>query len=313
MSLRLLLVLGGTAILGWSAAAAQAPVAASPGTPAGARIGDACPTFSWGGVAGAASYELVVYRLGEDGGRLELALETSLPGSVHGWTPSLDTCLDRGGRYAWSVGAVAADGQSEWSSPSLFDVAPGPSDEELEEALAIVRRYLAVEGEEAWLPIAKTLPRARPAPAGAAGAVGAMSARVPSGAAATAGAVAAPGPSAAAGGDPGMQVNGSPVVTAASQMFANVATDGTLISGSHVVSVGTVPPGEYDVTFDRNVSGCAFIATIGEPGSEPAGLIDASNFKGANVVTVFTQSNDGIPPPFSNRAFYLVVVCPNAA
>lgn len=313
MSLRLMFVLGGTALLGWSGAAAQAPIAASPGTPVGARIGDACPTFSWGGVAGVASYELVVYRLGKDGGRVEMALQTSLPGSVHGWTPSLDDCLERGERYAWSVGAIDANGESEWSIPNLFDVAPGSSDEELEQALAIVRRYLTVEGEGAWSPIAKTLPRTRPALDGAASAVGTTAAPVPTGAASAVEAVAAPVPSAAAGGDPAMQVNGSPVVTAASQMFANVSANGTLLSGSHVVSVGTVPPGEYDVTFDRDVSDCAFIATIGEPLSDPAGLIDTSSFKGSAIVTVFTQSNDGVPPPFSDRAFYLLVVCPNAA
>ena len=40
-------------------AAGSQPVAVSPGTPTGALIGDTCPTFSWGGIPEAWSYELV--------------------------------------------------------------------------------------------------------------------------------------------------------------------------------------------------------------------------------------------------------------
>ncbi len=92
-------------------------------------------------------------------------------------------------------------------------------------------------------------------------------------------------------------------------LYAVVSAAGALTDGSRVVSVGTVPPGEYDVTFDRPVIDCAVTATIGEPGSEPAGLIDWSIFKDSATVTVFTQGNDGAPPPFEDRAFALVVTC----
>lgn len=97
-------------------------------------------------------------------------------------------------------------------------------------------------------------------------------------------------------------------------LYAVVATDGTLLAGEGVVGVATVPPGEYDVTFERSVVGCALTATIGEPNSEPAGLIDTARFKGNAIVTVFTQAPDGAPPALENRAFSLVVTCgPNAA
>ncbi len=92
-------------------------------------------------------------------------------------------------------------------------------------------------------------------------------------------------------------------------LYATVAADGTLLAGSRVVSVTPFPPGEYDVIFDRDVSGCAYTATIGEPFAEPAGLIDTANFGGSDTVTVFTQDPDGAPPALADRAFHLVVTC----
>jgi hypothetical protein len=126
--------------LAGAALAAEAPVAVSPGHASKlARVEARCPTFSWGEVEGAKSYELVVYRVGERGEQAEPLLRQSFPGSVESWTPSLDSCLERGGQYAWSVRAVGGRDASEWSSPSLFDVAPGPSEAEFEEAVAVVR------------------------------------------------------------------------------------------------------------------------------------------------------------------------------
>ena len=55
--------------------AASTPMAVSPGDPSKlVLIVDACPTFSWGQVDWATSYELVVYQVGEEGeaaGRLD--------------------------------------------------------------------------------------------------------------------------------------------------------------------------------------------------------------------------------------------------
>ena len=121
------------------------PVPVSPGTPRGSLIGDACPAFSWGAVEGANTYELVAYRVGEEGEELPVLRET-LPGSASSWTPSLARCLERGAQYAWSVRAVGRKGASQWSSPSLFTVASGPSQLEFEEAFAVVRRYMAAQG-----------------------------------------------------------------------------------------------------------------------------------------------------------------------
>jgi len=125
------------------------PVAVSPGSATGALIGDACPTFSWGGVPEAKSYELVVYRVEEESEEAEPELRENLSGSASSWTPSLGRCLERGGEYAWSVRAVGRKGTSDWSPPSLFQVVLGPGEVEFEEAVQIVQRYLARRVESA--------------------------------------------------------------------------------------------------------------------------------------------------------------------
>lgn len=127
--------------------AAERPVAVSPGSATGAMIGDTCPTFSWGAVLGAKSYELVVYRLGEEGAEARPLLSQRISGSALSWTPSLNRCLERGGQYAWSVRALGEKAASDWSPPSLFQVASGPNEVEFEEAVAVVRQYLARGGE----------------------------------------------------------------------------------------------------------------------------------------------------------------------
>ncbi|MCP4249786.1 MAG: hypothetical protein GY778_22310, partial [bacterium] len=93
-----------------------------------------CPTFNWAGVPGARSYELVVYLVGEEGQEATPVLRQTVPGAANGWTPSLDACLERGERYAWSVRAVGRTEASDWSAPSLFEVAAGPGEVEFEQA-----------------------------------------------------------------------------------------------------------------------------------------------------------------------------------
>jgi hypothetical protein len=89
----------------------------------------------------------VVYLLGEEGEEAQPVLRQRIAGSALGWTPSLDRCLERGGRYAWSVRALGPKEESEWSRPNLFRVASAPSAVEFEEALEVVRTYLAARGE----------------------------------------------------------------------------------------------------------------------------------------------------------------------
>jgi len=145
--------------------AAEAPVAVSPGNAAKlAVIGDACPTLSWTASSTATSYELVIYAVGESEGESTELLSRRLPGGATSWTPALDSCLARGGRYAWSVRAVGGRKASEWSAPSLFEVSAGPSAAEFEEAVEVVRSYLAAGSEQGGAAQAASAPEGSEAP-----------------------------------------------------------------------------------------------------------------------------------------------------
>lgn len=151
--------------------AAEVPVVGSPGAPLGVEIATACPTFHWGLVTGAEGHELVVYRLTADGDEAEALLRKRFKAPIDGWTLSSGDCLERGGRYAWAVRALGAEGESPWSAPNLFRVARGPSEAELERALQVVRDYFAAteaEGEPeapAEVPRQAAAPAAEPRPA----------------------------------------------------------------------------------------------------------------------------------------------------
>jgi hypothetical protein len=142
--------------------AASAPVVVSPGSATGTSIVDHCPTFSWGHTEGAVSYEVVVYRVGDQGVEADPVLSQEIPGAGLVWTPSVDLCLERGEPYAWSVRAATGEGHSAWATPLLFEVAPEPSAEELAAALEVVRRHLA---REAGAQDPTRDPRAGPEPA----------------------------------------------------------------------------------------------------------------------------------------------------
>ena len=186
--------------MGGAAHGASTSVAVSPGSETGTVIENRCPTFSWAAVPGAESYEMVVYRSEDDGEEAEVALEQSFTGSVFSWTPPLDRCLERGGKYGWSVRASGRERGSAWSPPSLFEVAPGPSLAVVEEALAVVREYLKEVGREpAGL-------GARAVAAGEATGIGDRAGATPAGGPALLSEIA---------GDAALLVNGAAVVTTA--------------------------------------------------------------------------------------------------
>ena len=106
-----------------------------------ALVESRCPTFSWGSVPGARSYELVVYLLGEEAAATQPVVRLDFAGSVTGWTPSVDRCLERGVRYGWGIRAVGPEETSEWSVPSLFEVVAGPTEVDFAEALAVLQGY----------------------------------------------------------------------------------------------------------------------------------------------------------------------------
>jgi len=137
------------------------PMVVSPGSRTVSLAADSCPTFSWGGLAGAERYELVIYRLGKEKENLTPVLNESLPGSASSWTPPLDLCLEGAGRYVWSIQASAGGKSLGASPPSFFHVAAGPSAAERERALAAAEQVLAEVELEAEA-------RAAPLPASAA-------------------------------------------------------------------------------------------------------------------------------------------------
>ena len=130
------------------AAPIERPVAVSPGGATGMAVVEArCPSFSWGAVPDAGRYELEIFRI-DDLGTAEIVVRQEIHGAASSWTPTLGQCLSAGGRYAWSIRATGkTDGAgTAWSEPSLFQIADGPGRVELEEALEVVRGYLAAQG-----------------------------------------------------------------------------------------------------------------------------------------------------------------------
>jgi hypothetical protein len=147
----MLFVAGITALVSTThATGPETPITVSPGSRTAVPLVEArCPTFSWGAVAGTGAYELVVYELGNPDEEAQPVLRETFHGSVSAWTPSLERCLKRGARYAWSVRTEGTMQPGQWSEPSLFQVAAAPREMELAEALRVVRAHLADRPEEA--------------------------------------------------------------------------------------------------------------------------------------------------------------------
>lgn len=126
------------------------------------------------------------------------------------------------------------------------------------------------------------------------------------------GAVGPTGPA----GDPGAD---------ATALWAVVRSDGTLVRGSHVASTQRLEPmfltgfgptaagdGAYEVVFDRDVTGCAYVATLGLGGLELAegprgGTFVAPRFQVAAGVFVQTYDDAGAD---TDLGFHLAVFCP---
>jgi hypothetical protein len=95
----------------------------------------------------------------------------------------------------------------------------------------------------------------------------------------------------------------------ATALWAVIRDDGTTARGSHVTSSARNSEGFYTVTFDRDVSGCAYVPAIGGPDdSVPKALIGAarhpSNVNAVNIDT-FAYDTGG----FQSNSFHLAVFC----
>ncbi|WP_217914133.1 hypothetical protein [Miltoncostaea marina] len=94
--------------------------------------------------------------------------------------------------------------------------------------------------------------------------------------------------------------------------WAVVAAGGTLqrAKGATTSAAVTGTPGQYDVTFDRDVSACSIQATIADPGTTapPAsGEIVAWRGSSANVVRVQTADSTGAL--VATLPFHVTVLC----
>jgi hypothetical protein len=118
------------------------------------------------------------------------------------------------------------------------------------------------------------------------------------------GAAGAKGDTGAAGakGDPG-----TPGANATA-LWAVVAGDGTLARGSHVTSAASFGSGNYEVIFDRDVSGCAFVAGRGGIDDENSvGQVSAT--RRLNIVNgVFLKTYDSAGTA-ADGPFHLAVFC----
>ncbi len=143
-------ILVGLALLsvGAGAWADEAPVAVSPGAAAETVIAERCPTFSWGQVGGALTYEVAVYEVGLEGGEAPPVLTEPIPGAALAWTPPLVRCFEHGRSYAWSVRAETGKGMSGWAAPLFFKVSALPTSEEFKAAVEVVQRYLSAGNHE---------------------------------------------------------------------------------------------------------------------------------------------------------------------
>jgi hypothetical protein len=91
--------------------------------------------------------------------------------------------------------------------------------------------------------------------------------------------------------------------------FALVAGDGQLIRGRGVVSATRVSVGSYTIVFERDVSACVFLATIGGRGGMPPEPRFITTDLGGSVKAVVVQvwNRDGQSPV--DMTFHLFAKC----
>lgn len=89
-------------------------------------------------------------------------------------------------------------------------------------------------------------------------------------------------------------------------LWAVVNQDGTLARHSRVTSVTRLGTGRYEVTFNRNVAGCAYIATTQNAYSQALGVYTASGHLSANGVYIETKNQGG---GLTDGPFNLLVSC----
>ena len=93
---------------------------------------------------------------------------------------------------------------------------------------------------------------------------------------------------------------------ASTHKFAVVALNGTLISGNGASSALQLGPGQYEVTFSSNVSGCGYVATTSNAYSQAVIAYTAGGHLSQQGVYVETKNQGG---GLTDGPFNLVVTC----
>ena len=106
--------------------------------------------------------------------------------------------------------------------------------------------------------------------------------------------------------EPSLEATGTTASSAVRHLWAVVNQNGTLARGSRVTGVTYLGIGRYEITFDRNVAGCAYIATTKNAYSQALGIYTASGHLSANGVYVETKNQGG---GLTDGPFNLLVAC----
>ena len=96
--------------------------------------------------------------------------------------------------------------------------------------------------------------------------------------------------------------------------FAVVSATGTLVRSSAGVTIEThtAGTGAYELTFNKDVSGCAYVATLGDTAhaAPPVGEVSVSGDTDSdNVNDVFVQTTNSAGTA-ADASFHLYVSCP---
>lgn len=94
----------------------------------------------------------------------------------------------------------------------------------------------------------------------------------------------------------------------ATTLWAVVNSNGTLNRGSRVTSVGHIGGGIYEVIFNRDVSGCAYVGAISDPGFGAAfGFFSASK-RGGQPNGIFIETTNAAGT-VADQPFHVAVFC----
>jgi hypothetical protein len=92
-------------------------------------------------------------------------------------------------------------------------------------------------------------------------------------------------------------------------LWAVVESAGKIVRGSGTVSSQAFAPGVYEVIFNRDITKCAYIAVLGDPGHgvAPSGLIGVAS-RELNANGVFFETFNG-KEEITAHPFHVAVFC----